>query len=303
MLIVAYFVAMLMTVHSHDMVDSLALCEKQLTIFKTEVCIPNNTSFKALYIPNIKKNENSCDVLRKIKHWRQYSRNLETFNIMMRLKPSPRHIYQTTWEPTYFCNRAERIGMDGDGGKWICDIEEIQRSTCLVYSVGSNKDASFELEIANRLTGCEIHTFDHTIGPWLERPLIRNWTFHFFGLGIGKKLKTLSKIMKQLGHENRIIDIFKIDCENCEWDAFYPLVDECSSGSVSTIQYIKELNIELHGRPPYNLIQKFAECGFVLFYKEPNIVGCAGDCVEISLIQANFQSLHDDDSLKPYFCN
>lgn len=301
MVFLIIFIVFITTINGHGTNENIAFCEKQLTFFKTEVCLAKNTTFKALYTPVVKKHENSCDILRKIKHWRQYKRNLETFEkIKLVNPPFPRLTYQTTWEPTFFCNLAERIGMDGDGGKWVCDIEEIKRPSCLVYSIGSNKDASFESGIAQRITGCEIHTFDHTIGPWFERPVIRNWTFHFYGVGIGKKLKTLLKVVKLLGHENRTIDILKIDCENCEWDLFYPLLNECGSSSI--LQRIKQLNIELHGQPPYNLIQKFAECGFALFYKEANIVGCAGDCVEISLIQVNFQSLHEDDTLKSFFC-
>ena len=53
------------------------------------------------------------------------------------------------------------MGKLGDGGKWICDPHRIreEQEECLVYSVGSNNDFSFEqaiLEVVGE--HCEIHT-------------------------------------------------------------------------------------------------------------------------------------------------
>ncbi len=33
--------------------------------------------------------------------------------------------------------------------------------------------------------------------------------------GRGGEYKTMPQIMKELGHEERVIDVFKIDCEGC----------------------------------------------------------------------------------------
>merc|ERR1719313_1874251 len=79
--------------------------------------------------------------------------------------------------PSFACPLAERLGASGDGGKWVCDPDRIaelaavdpggegrdrsalQPSACLVYSFGSNGEASFERAVHKRLPECEIHTF------------------------------------------------------------------------------------------------------------------------------------------------
>eukprot|EP00457_Paulinella_chromatophora_P013445 gb/GEZN01013743.1/.p1 GENE.gb/GEZN01013743.1/~~gb/GEZN01013743.1/.p1 ORF type:complete len:230 (+),score=14.79 gb/GEZN01013743.1/:209-898(+) len=60
-----------------------------------------------------------------------------------------RSYFQKMWEPSLHCTFAERIGVMGDGGKWICDPHRIPKKQCLVYSVGSNKEVEFE-EVLSR---------------------------------------------------------------------------------------------------------------------------------------------------------
>ena len=124
-----------------------------------------------------------------------------------------------------------RIGATGDGGKWVCDTESLVRN-CLVYSIGSERDTSYEVAISSIL-GCEIHTFDHTIAGWVP-PAIPKFTFHPYGFGAGAgggQMETLETILQELGHINRIIDIFKIDSARgaSEWSEFKTLTDQCSA--------------------------------------------------------------------------
>ena len=146
--------------------------------------------------------------------------------------------WSTMWWPTFHCTAAERIGGTGDGGKWVCDPWRVsQQESCLIYSIGSNNDFSFEHSLHQRLGPvCEIHTFDHTIGsdPSNKPPFVN---FHPFGLSNGSKLELpsssheraanhndskllpLDRIVKRNNHEIRDwIDILKIDCERCELD-------------------------------------------------------------------------------------
>jgi hypothetical protein len=60
----------------------------------------------------------------------------------------------------------------GDGGKWVCSPHRISQVAqkdehkCLIYSVGSNGDVSFETGLYSILasgkneTSCKIHVFD-----------------------------------------------------------------------------------------------------------------------------------------------
>jgi hypothetical protein len=72
----------------------------------------------------------------------------------------PGYFYQNHYEPEFVCLHERRIGKLGDGGKWICDPHRItKQDNCLVYSIGSNNDFSFEQAILDHIgPHCEIHT-------------------------------------------------------------------------------------------------------------------------------------------------
>jgi Methyltransferase domain len=138
--------------------------------------------------------------------------------------------YLANYYPLFSCPNQQRVGIGGDGPKWVCDplrLNAINRDTknkCLVYSVGCNGNYAFEDGLVDLLGAgtCEIHVFD--IKPHFGRPndnVTNNVHFHPFGLkssyGPEKKgkLLTLQETMNSLGHQGRAIDIFKIDCEGC----------------------------------------------------------------------------------------
>lgn len=81
----------------------------------------------------------------------------------------------TVWDffpPVFSCpHELERIGALGDGGKWVCGLSQLQeKEDCVVYSVGSPADASFEAELIARTRHCNLFVFDHT-APSLPRAL------------------------------------------------------------------------------------------------------------------------------------
>jgi hypothetical protein len=150
--------------------------------------------------------------------------------------------------PLFTCPHQERVGGIGDGPKWVCDplrLKHVSRQPrrfgdgggvgevalredkCLIYSIGSNGDFSFEDALVNMLGAgtCEIHVFD--MSRDYTRPndaTNKDIHFHHWGLSssyssVGKNDKdtfmTLQESLQKLGHVNRTIDIFKIDCETC----------------------------------------------------------------------------------------
>jgi hypothetical protein len=139
--------------------------------------------------------------------------------------------YQNHFEPEFSCRHERRVGRKGDGGKWVCDPYRIADSSkgCLVYSIGSSGDASFEKSVKSEISeACEIHTFDinkshvrpsgQVVDYAAELKLLA--TFHNYGIGTAQqakasptKYKTLKQIMKELGHEGRTVDIFKVRSE------------------------------------------------------------------------------------------
>jgi Methyltransferase domain len=100
---------------------------------------------------------------------------------------------------------------------------------CLIYSVGCHGNYVFEDGIVEMLGAgtCEIHVFDLAQDYTREGDAAnKNIHFHHWGLSssystLGKSKQysylTLQQTMEKLGHVNRTIDVFKIDCEHCTW--------------------------------------------------------------------------------------
>lgn len=116
--------------------------------------------------------------------------------------------------------------------------------------------------------GCEVHSFDPSVRfeakhrqhakrgvhfhPWgLQTELTgacgndqsagnRRWGGAYGALS--DKLYSLSTILSRLGHEKRRVDLLKIDCEGCEFDAFYQMARE----QPSPLQNVRAIHLELH---------------------------------------------------------
>ena len=64
------------------------------------------------------------------------------------------------------CANLERFGNHGDGGKMVCDAAGVlnARDDCLIVSVGSNGDVSFEEAMRTFNLQCEVHIYDVSNG-------------------------------------------------------------------------------------------------------------------------------------------
>jgi len=218
------------------------------------------------------------------------------------LHPAKRY-YQQNWDPDFSCAAEEKCGAMGDGHKWLCDPHRIaSQKECIVYSVGSNGDFSFEAAIQKLLPQCEIHVFDFSNFAY-RVPKSLNITYHVWGLKpvqdenitvtksspwVGNTLwrskpeldwKTFPEIVSLLGHTGKVIDIFKIDCEGCE---FYTYKDWFEASAE-----IRQILVEVHGTP--NIVNTFFSHirseNYVMFHKEPNIEWSDGNCEEFSFLK------------------
>ncbi|KAL7570486.1 hypothetical protein ACA910_004267 [Epithemia clementina (nom. ined.)] len=224
--------------------------------------------------------------------------------------------YQQNFEPEISCPHERRIGNLGDGGKWVCDPHRLKKApSCLVYSVGSRGDFSFEKNVLERIgPHCEVHTFDMKNYSH-QAAMVNSSNLYFHPWGIaktdssdeGNNYKTLKTTVNELGHANKKIDIFKIDCDGCELDTFETWI-------VDQPALLQQVLVEVHAAKPApkrfgttitlkmnsnqqimnredverttRFFKKMYDFGYVIFHKEPNIeYWCEWPAVEYAFIK------------------
>jgi hypothetical protein len=248
--------------------------------------------------------------------------------------------FQQYFEPDFTCRHERRIGALGDGGKWVCDPHRLQNKSCLVYSIGSNGDTSFEQAILDEIGHhCEIHTFDPgNFGAVVNRT---GAVYHEWGLAKETRtttpnitatlpplmqnvkslsprqqqihqrqqkmyrlqqqrrqpqhFKSLKDTVKALGHQGRTIDIFKIDCEGCEWDTYQSWLEEDSGVDM------RQILVEIHSTDPskrfanqrmmppetMDFFDALYRHNYVIVAKEVNIMhwSNSGQCAEFAFLK------------------
>eukprot|EP00026_Physarum_polycephalum_P009571 Phypoly_transcript_09699.p1 GENE.Phypoly_transcript_09699~~Phypoly_transcript_09699.p1 ORF type:complete len:430 (+),score=69.94 Phypoly_transcript_09699:84-1373(+) len=132
----------------------------------------------------------------------------------------PQHnILWWMYENTYQCSVDQRMGINGDGGKWICNPDVIASKPCILYSFGVKDDFSFETEVNQRL-GCPGRLYDPTIDVVpVQQQLDSLKDVKIARVGADDNdnspdYKRLHTLMAQNGHD--YIDVLKIDIEGAE---------------------------------------------------------------------------------------
>lgn len=214
--------------------------------------------------------------------------------------------------PNFNCISKERVGRIGDGGKWLCGVRTIlaHKSNCIVYSIGSKGEVSFEIGLMKKVPNCKIHIFDPTLTTKQIDMIHSSVPFsslHEIGLGgfdgeVKMKnrvvlwtqktketfgVQKLSTLMTSLGHS--WIDVLKIDIEGNEWKVFEHLFNEMRSIPATQIQI--ELHFSGDANEALTYFQKMKERGFRVFSVEPNYYGRTAEnarlMVEYSFIQTD----------------
>eukprot|EP00538_Stauroneis_constricta_P000636 CAMPEP_0119570924 /NCGR_PEP_ID=MMETSP1352-20130426/43862_1 /TAXON_ID=265584 /ORGANISM="Stauroneis constricta, Strain CCMP1120" /LENGTH=545 /DNA_ID=CAMNT_0007620601 /DNA_START=1 /DNA_END=1638 /DNA_ORIENTATION=+ len=232
--------------------------------------------------------------------------------------------FYTHYDPYFSCPEQRRIGMVGDGPKWVCNMHRLKgigerrwkeetaaaaqaqssaaaasaydpkKYGCLIYSIGSNGDYTFEDSVYDDIGGpeCEIHIFDFS-GDF-DRASInpqRNMHFHKWGYQGSKDapkepFADLQTIVKRLGHEGRVIDLFKIDCEECEWSSYPDFVEYDNIRQVLIeVHHIKNTQLSV------DFFDAFKNNNLVMYSKEVNPLG--GATLEYSFIRMRPSFLGD----------
>ena len=159
-------------------------------------------------------------------------------------------------------------GTKFDGSKFLCD-QNINKGNCVVYSLGSRKDFSFEIDIVAALQ-CQVHTFDCTVGEVPDDDVPKGVIFHPWCIGGEDKLQpfssdllnssgklgqyyTMRTVMQKLQHT--YVDILKMDIERHEFAVLRTLACRGCFGQAA---------IELHLHNAYGMF------GQALSYAEWN---------------------------------
>lgn len=224
-----------------------------------------------------------------------------------------------------------RYSSFGDGPKFVCGVNYIKEvyssekfagmgKPCLAYSVGSYNRIEFE-QFAKIHLGCEVHTFDPTLTESFVGDAYA--TFHPWGFGkdgeliklstvatptknstkISVETMSLRRVMTQLNHISdtpsgaaklRKLDILKIDCEGCEYEAILEAFYDIAAGVLE----VDQIQVEVHGLftgisdLPLKLKEFFLAADSAkmrVFHKERNGWGCRGTgCIEYAFVSESF---------------
>jgi hypothetical protein len=124
------------------------------------------------------------------------------------------------------CPRGIHEFGSGDGGKFYCDTGFTNEKDCIVFSIGSNGDYSFERDVVKKSSHCIIHTFDCT-GNYIPPSDLQN-RVHFHQICIGDKedteklnnFKTYAEMLQlTISGGNYTPKYFKMDIE-----VFFPFL-------------------------------------------------------------------------------
>lgn len=174
-------------------------------------------------------------------------------------------------EPAFMrCNQTPGVDRNATPripGEWpICESLLLKKRPQilrrpLAYSFGIANDFSFDDRLAD--LGFEVHSFDPTVRYRKQHEAHRHEHVHFHHMGLQSsimacrstaaksggtyggldgELLSLSQIRTLLGHNQRKISVLKLDCEGCEWDAFY----EMSRTDPLALMSVHMILIEIH---------------------------------------------------------
>jgi len=122
---------------------------------------------------------------------------------------------------------TQRIGKLGDGGKWVCGMELLEKkSSCVIYSFGISGETSFEQEMLER-TKCELFGYDASVSG-ISASQDYGKRVHFNKLWGGDEVSetttTIGEAMRKNGHTK--IDLLKVDIEGSEFKLLKQVIDE-----------------------------------------------------------------------------
>ncbi|KAF8183743.1 methyltransferase domain-containing protein, partial [Mycena galopus ATCC 62051] len=227
----------------------------------------------------------------------------------------------TLWDffvPAFSCPFP--VFRAGTSCKFICGFERaLSQPNCVVYSMGVERQSSFEQAVLHQSDHCQVYGFDYSVSQWgpeLLADTAVNDRAHFFPYKIGgtdnhdasPKEYTFAGIMKELGHT--FVDIWKIDIEGSEFSALRDVIRSFDGAPLP----FGQMEIEIHTTGWYGMdkIGDFDEwwtmledAGLRPFWNElnaPHVNGFRGGPTVIEWSFINIRGKHalTDDTLPDY---
>ena len=104
---------------------------------------------------------------------------------------------------------------------------------------------------------------------------------------------TLKQTMAMLNHTGRVVDIFKIDCEGCEWGAYVEWLNDVD---------LRQILVETHGAPmpsAKNFFYSLHDAGYVIFSKEANY-GAGARAIEYAFLKMSSDFFLNNSTYSSY---
>lgn len=196
-------------------------------------------------------------------------------------------MFQMDWRPILECPEMVTLqNVHNMEAKYLCGAIRLKNAKkCVVYSIGSRGEFSFEELVHDLNPNCEIHVFDPA--PEFANSSSTPAFIRYNAVGLAStsdgdldpvqrrrmaasnyQYETLSEMMARLGHDE--IDVLKIDCDGCEYKMYEQL------GKINC----KQLLIEIHRYPNKNegpewegyvrMMDSFYEYGYIPVAREMN---------------------------------
>jgi len=198
----------------------------------------------------------------------------------------PGRFYQHNYPAEFTCPHEARIGgSKGDGGKWLCDPQNIERASdtrlrnhgngCLVYTSSAVvNEFRFETDLLEIVPSCEIHVFSPNT---LDKSGIpRGVHYHPWGFKesssdttADSRFKTIMETVRLLGHEGYTVDLLVLDAQGLEFNIVQDLLlgDQMQNAPI-----FMQMLIQVHGAPSKagNFFHAIQDHGYVIFHKSPS---------------------------------
>jgi hypothetical protein len=186
-------------------------------------------------------------------------------------------------------------------------------------------EATFEEQFYYK-KNCEIHIFDpfnsggyaYVPPPHITKIFVHDWGLASYDYQTSKlqgydnkevTMKSLITIIKELGHENRPIDILKVDIDGLEFGIFDNLTvwQEIENHNIEFHQLLIEthfvgINVgTFHWRPHHykrygvemdNLIRVISQQGFAIFHKDVSTAFVPNDACEYAFVRIHINCKH-----------